>query len=92
MPGSVLSIYKYYFNPSYEVNITVILILQMWKLRNGIIAYFAQGYKGRVAFNPVLLTMTLRGRLQNNILLWLGKSRPTVNNRDFFFLKTIQLF
>ena len=92
MPGSVLSIYKYYFNPSYEVNITVILILQMWKLRNGIIAYFAQGYKGRVAFNPVLLTMTLCGRLQNNILLWLGKSRPTVNNRDFFFLKTIQLF
>lgn len=44
----MLSVNKYYFSPSYEVNITVILILQMWKLRNRVTAYFAQGYKRHI--------------------------------------------
>lgn len=41
----MLSVNSNYFSPSYEVNIAVILILQMWKLRNRGTAYFAQGYK-----------------------------------------------
>lgn len=39
MSGFVFNVYRYYFSPNYEVNITVILILQMWELRNRIITY-----------------------------------------------------
>lgn len=57
MPRSVLSVYRYYFNLSYVVNITVICILQKRKLRNRVITYFAQDYKGNLAFKSVLSTV-----------------------------------
>lgn len=66
---------------------SVLLILQIWKLRSRILTYFVQSYKGSLASKPGLSTVDHMQQVPKQLLGVVGKESTIIGHNRIFLKK-----